>query len=540
MLNNLTIKLRLQILLAALLSLAIIMALLGLHAAHTEDNFLDEIYKGNVLPIIDLNNVEEALMHVRQSSTNAALYPERSEKYIKEIEDDQLKIKKTISESLVTVLVADNEVALFKKMKVVNDQFDKTINSVIAMAKAGDNSNLKTLLEDHLRPDYYAFKEVIDELTTMQEKEAHSDKIDSDIGIVRMTNIMIVTILIGSVLCIAMGLSVIWSVTRSIDDMSNVMSTMSNSGDLTLRAKVLGKNEIGRASLAFNSLIESLAGIIRQVSESTRTVSSTAETLATSSLRVTQGSEVQSEAAASTAAAVEQITVSINSVAANTEDVRKLAELSLQQTQKGNQNVDEMIGEIRQVQEAVNQIASSVKEFVDRTRAIAGMTQQVKDIADQTNLLALNAAIEAARAGEQGRGFAVVADEVRKLAEKSAQSASEIDKVTSSLDQKSSDVETAVNNGLRSLQTTQEHIELVSKVLAEASAAVTGSNKGIGDITTSIRQQSEASSDIARNVEKISQMSEENHAAIESISKQIRSLNELSSELQTSVSRFRV
>src|SRR4030066_1403334 len=85
-----------------------------------------------------------------------------------------------------------------------------------------------------------------------------------------------------------------------------------------------------------------------------------------------------------------------------------------------------MVGEIHSVQEAVNQIANSVKEFVDSTRAIASMTQQVKEIADQTNLLALNGAIEAARAGEQGRGFAVVADEVRKLAERTIKATAEI------------------------------------------------------------------------------------------------------------------
>jgi methyl-accepting chemotaxis protein len=151
----------------------------------------------------------------------------------------------------------------------------------------------------------------------------------------------------------------------------------------------------------------------------------------------------------------------------------------------------------------------------------------------------LNAAIEAARAGEQGRGFAVVADEVRKLAEKSAQSASEIDKVTNALNQKSSHVEATVLGGLRSLQATQEHVERVSVVLTEAGQSVTKSSAGVSDIASSVSEQSLASTEIAKNVEKIAQMSEENHAAVNSNTRDIVRLEALARELQTAVGRFK-
>ena len=288
--------------------------------------------------------------------------------------------------------------------------------------------------------------------------------------------------LIALLVGVGLGYSIISGIVRSTGEMSTVMASTAADGDLTRAVRVHGKDEMAKAARAFNTLMDSFRTTIRQVHGSADTVISTAAQLAASSTKITQGSQVQSEAAASTAAAVEEITVSINAVAANTEDVRKLSEQSLQQTRNGNQSVTEMIGEIQSVQNAVNQIEGSVKEFVDSTRAIAGMTQQVKDIADQTNLLALNAAIEAARAGEQGRGFAVVADEVRKLAEKSAQSASEIDQVTNSLNQKSAHVEATVQEGLRSLKATQEYVARVSVVLTEAGESVTKSSNGVNDI----------------------------------------------------------
>lgn len=338
----------------------------------------------------------------------------------------------------------------------------------------------------------------------------------------------------------ALGYSIIYGVARSTTDMRDVMTRMSSDGDLSRRIKLQGNDEVAQAAGAFNHFIEGIASIIRQVNDNANTLSTTATHLSASAVGIANSSQAQSAAAATTATAVEGMTVSINSVADNTQDVRKLSEQSLHKAEQGNQNVAVMITEIQRVQDAVKLIAGSVSEFVESTRAIAGMTQQVKDIADQTNLLALNAAIEAARAGEQGRGFAVVADEVRKLAEKSAQSANEIDQVTSGLSQKSNHVEASVQTGLRSLQATQEQVDRVSSALREAGDAVTQASHGVNDIATAMSEQSNASKEIARNVEQIAKMSEANFAAVSSSNKDIAHLDELAKALQQVVSRFKV
>lgn len=329
-------------------------------------------------------------------------------------------------------------------------------------------------------------------------------------------------------------------VTRPTRELQQVMLAMQADGDLTRRIEIRSKDEVGQTAVAFNALIDSFTGIIRNVLSNSERMNVTAKHIADTSTGITNSSRAQSEAAISTASVVEEVTASINSVAENTNVVRKLSEKSLKQTEQGNSSVAEMVQEIRSIEGAVQQISLAANEFVESTRTIASMTQQVKDIADQTNLLALNAAIEAARAGDQGRGFAVVADEVRKLAEKSAQSASEIDKVTSKLDEKSSRVEQAIASGEQSLLSTHKYVEAMSAVLTEAGAAVRESNLGVAEIAVSVSEQGKASADIAQHVEQIARMAESNHAAIEQSSRDIAELGRMGAELQNSVAKFKV
>lgn len=329
-------------------------------------------------------------------------------------------------------------------------------------------------------------------------------------------------------------------VTRPIRALQLAMQTMQTSGDLSKRVVVGSQDEVGQTTQAFNDLAQSFQAIVGQVSGHAEQVTQAAHSLAKDADDMLQSSQQQSIAADAVAVAVEKVSGSIRAVAEGAEQVNTLSNQSLERANHGQRNLQDMLVELNGVESAVREIASSVGDFVRNTQNITSMTQQVRDIAEQTNLLALNAAIEAARAGEQGRGFAVVADEVRKLAEKSAKSASQIDEVTKSLGDQSAQVEKTVLRGMSALQNSQARIVDVTTVLAESNTSVDGVNRGLAGITDSINKQRDASQEIAGNVDRIATMAKQSNEVIKRTAVAVEVMETLSANLSDTVNRFKV
>ncbi|GAB1394053.1 hypothetical protein MASR1M60_22170 [Rhodocyclaceae bacterium] len=248
----------------------------------------------------------------------------------------------------------------------------------------------------------------------------------------------------------------------------------------------------------------------------------------------------QTRAAQGTAMTITGLSEAVGAIAEQAAEVDHLAEESLTRTQEGNESLSRMIGELSQAETSVGDMTSIARGFVDSASAISSMTREVRDIADQTNLLALNAAIEAARAGEQGRGFAVVADEVRKLAEKSASTASAIDQVTRSLEEQAGNVTVALDRGLAALTSSQEHLENVAMTLGETNQSVSQTTEGMGRIHQAVQNQTRANSEIAANVECIVAMANTSEASVTALLAEAQELESLAGELGSAVQRFRM
>lgn len=354
------------------------------------------------------------------------------------------------------------------------------------------------------------------------------------------TSIVITSLLsIPALLLVAMLISS--SITRRINELCGFMQALATgNGDLTKRIASTARDEIGATADAFNQFMDSLHSVLSHVRNNSEDVVSATSELAGVAGQIIKRSEEQADAATATAGAVGKMNAAFGGIAKDTEEVRDLSKASATYTQGANERIVEVVKRIRNVEAAVNNMASSVGDFVQCTGTITGMTKQVREIAEQTNLLALNAAIEAARAGEQGRGFAVVADEVRKLAEKSAHSANEIDSVTQTLSGRTRQVEQAITQGLSALEASLGEVDSMVKVLEQTRASVEGATVGVDNINISVREQSLATQGIVGNADQIATMAKDNHQSIQRTLQATRTLEGLAADLKRAIGGFKL
>ena len=312
------------------------------------------------------------------------------------------------------------------------------------------------------------------------------------------------------------------------------------SGDLTLRAPSAGDNEIGHAVEAFNDLLENLQGIVRDVRASGSRIAERSARLVDVAGIALDTSSSQNEAAGAMAATVEELTVSIRQISEHAREVASAATESGRLSRDGVSVAGDASDAIQRISAAVSSAAASITALGKDAEAISSIVQAIKDIADQTNLLALNAAIEAARAGEQGRGFAVVADEVRKLAERTTQSTQEIIGIVTQIQSGTRNTVSSMEDGVERVKSGVGLAQAAGEAIRQVADVAGSAARAVGEITHALDEQNTAGQDIARNVEQVADMASRNHAAAVESASHARELAELSRALEGSVGRFKV
>jgi methyl-accepting chemotaxis protein len=330
-------------------------------------------------------------------------------------------------------------------------------------------------------------------------------------------------------------------VLKPLSKMSDISRDIAKGeGDLTKRVPSEGSDEIAHMGGYFNEFIEKLQQMIKKVAHVTDKVASASVELSATAEEISKGTDTLTSRASQTAAAVEEMNATVGQVAQNSGKAASLAQDTVKTAQEGGSVVSSTISGMQQLSDAVSNSATIISDLGKSSDQIGEIVRTIEDIADQTNLLALNAAIEAARAGEQGRGFAVVADEVRKLAERTTKATKEIGDMIRQIQH---DTRGAVDSMQQGTQKVTAGVDLVNKTgeaLSQIVRMVSESADMIRQIAVASEQQSVATQQIASDIENVAKVTKESSSGAHESAKASQDLSQLAVELQGIVGGFKI
>ena len=538
-LANMTIRTKLTAAVVSATLLMIAIGVAGLWGTHSAQQAAESIYKDRLVAIDILNDVRNLQNQIR---INLLIARQSGDSF--EVLASADKINGNIFQ--VAQLLEDYnkrkigsaEKKLMEEFVAARLHFGRTgVVPMIDLLQAEKFDAADKHRKEVVDPAFTKVSDAIDAVIKQQSAlaKAQFEQTAKQASAIRIGSIA--AILIGAFMALGMGTLIARSINQGVAALVEASARLAD-GDLTAHVTVQGKDELSRVGLSFNQMASQFSHLISEVNASSEQVNQTANGLSTAAGQVAQGSRLQSEQAAAAANSVEFLNAAFKEIAATSVDIVSAANNARELSSRGNQVVSSAVQGIEKVAKTVSESAVSISDLGQRSKQIGQILSVIKDIADQTNLLALNAAIEAARAGEQGRGFAVVADEVRKLAERTTSATAEISTMVGAIQK---DTQQAVETMRQSSDDVRDGVALANeagKALKDISESVEHVVNMIGQIANSTRNQSEASESLTATVEKIARMAVETRSANEHAVSASEEMATRSHGLRSIISRF--
>lgn len=431
----------------------------------------------------------------------------------------------------------DTDKQYYQQIRELIESYSKSAEDMLTLSSANKFKEAVVLLDKQADLASRASKAIsVDVAYNQKLADMFRNKSVEDYQSARTHSISI-TVIMSLLLC-GIGFFIYRQLRHGLNAANSTISRIQNTQDFTLRAEINGNDEISQMLRAFNQLISRMQTNLIEILAEIDRVTQTADLLQDSARRVSEGSTSQNASTSHMAASVEEMTVSINHVADQAKTTSDQSNEVGRKAEEGQSVIAHTVDNIHAIAGAVDNAAQDIRQLDEKGREIESVINIIRAVAEQTNLLALNAAIEAARAGEQGRGFAVVADEVRTLAARTATSTKEISELIKAIQ----DVAAAA---VRRMQEATSKVEQgvagasqANSTMAEICDVARHSVTLVADISNAIREQGAATNSIAQQVENVATMVNENTEATNQTSELASELANISNDMKRIVAAY--
>ncbi len=538
--TNLRIGIKMGLAFGFTLLMLVVTICFGLYGTKNVNGAVKQIAKGNYAKTLYAVQASDALQDLEGSIRLIVLTRDRNtiEKEKQKIEASRVKYREAMK-NLEEIEKSEKGIQLITAAKSAIEPAVVVNNKVLELAEAGRHEEASSLLLNEGVPLTTKIQEAFDKQVKYQQENvdtvySRSEKVYND-----TLMIQVIAGIISLILGLAAAIFLIRNFVTRINRLDKAMDRIAE-GDLSQQLKIYANDEIGDLGRNINRMLTNVSTMIVSIKENAAQVASAASLMNSGAEQIATGAEEAAAQAGTVATASEELSATSSEIAQNCNAAAESSRYATESASEGAVVVKETVAGMDRISQRVKETAKSVESLGARSDQIGEIVGTIEDIADQTNLLALNAAIEAARAGEQGRGFAVVADEVRALAERTTKATKEIGQMIKAIQNETKGAVSSMEEGVSEVERGTKDAAKSGAALEQILEQIHTVTMQINQIATAAEQQTATTSEITNNIQQITEVVQSSADCSQDSATAARQLSVLAEDLELLVGQFKV